>query len=232
MICRLCQADTKLSNSHVIPELCYKELYDAKHRLIDMYDYRNDKIRFRQIGYREPMLCATCEKHFARYERHCRRLFSDPLPHPRAGTTRFFDLPRLDDFKLRYFFLSILWRASESKGTFFQHVNLGPKHSELLRNHLLADTLPPFDEYGCWALALHYENKPMKDFIVEPTPGRIEGHKVYRFIFSGIVLFCFVSSHPIPEMYRKCLIGGTGAVTIHRADLPELGFLREMFLGD
>ncbi len=231
MICRLCHAEAKLSNSHVIPEFCYKGLYDEKHRLIDVYDFKNDKKRFRQIGYREHLLCSDCERHFAHYERHCRRLFTDSLPEPRAGTKRFFDLPRLDGFKLRYFLLSILWRASESKDGFFKHVDLGSKHSELLRSHLLADTLPSFDEYGCWALALHFEDKPLKDLIMEPTPSRIEGHKVYRFVFTGIVLFCFISSHPIPEMYRKCLIGSSKSVTIHRADLPELGFLRKTLFG-
>ena len=109
------------------------------------------------------------------------------------------------------------------------HVDLGPKHSERLRNHLLADTLPPYDEYGCWALALHFENEPLKDLIMEPTPSRIEGHKVYRFVFTGIVLFCFVSSHPIPELFRKYLIGRSEQVTIHRANLPELSFLRRLF---
>ena len=231
MTCRLCKAESKLCNSHIIPEFCYKGLYDEKQRLIDVYDWRNEKTRFRNIGIREPLLCLNCEAHFARYERHCRRLFSDPLPQPRAGTKRFLDLPRLDIFKLRYFLLSILWRASESSDDFFKHVDLGLKHSEILRNHLLADTLPSYDEYGCWALALHYENKPLKDLILEPTPSRIEDHKVYRFVFTGLVLFCFVSSHPISEMYRKCLIGNSKTVTIHRADLPELGFLRKLFFG-
>lgn len=229
--CKLCLAETKVCKSHIIPEFCFKGLYDENHRFIDMYDVRNEKHCLGQKGYSEPLLCSDCEERFARYERHCRRLFTDPLPSPRVGTKRFFDLPNVDGFKFRYFLLSILWRASESKGNVFTHVNLGSKHSEVLRKHLLAETLPPFDQYGCWVLALHYEDEPMNGIIVEPTYCRIEGHKVYRFVFTGIMLYCFVSSHPVPETWNKLLLGYSDRITIYRADLPEVGFLREMWYG-
>ena len=229
--CRLCLAETKLCKSHIIPEFCFKGLYDENHRFIDMYDVKNEKQCLGQKGYSEPLLCSDCEERFARYERHCRRLFTDPLPAPRVGTKRFFDLPNVDWFRFRYFLLSILWRASIAQGPVFTHVNLGPRHSEILRKQLLSETLPPFDQYGCWVLALHYENEHMRSIIVEPTYCRIEGHMVYRFVFTGVVFYCFVSSHPIIERWRKLFLGYSGQTTIYRADLPELRFLREMWYG-
>lgn len=231
MNCRLCQTETKLCKSHIIPEFCFKGFYDDSHRFINMYDVRNEKHCYGQKGYSEPLLCSACEGRFARYEHHCRRLFTDPLPAPRAGTKRFFDLSHINGFKLRYFLLSILWRASEATNEMFKYVDLGPKHAENLRKHLLAETLPRFDQYGCWVLALHYENEPMKDIIVEPTYCRIEGHKVYRLVFTGIVFLSFVSSHPVPENLRRLLLGASDQVTIYRTDLPELGFLRKLWYG-
>ncbi len=229
--CRLCRAETKLCKSHIIPEFCFKGLYDENHRFIDMYDVKNEKHCLGQKGHSEPLLCNDCEERLARYERHCRRLFTDPLPAPRVGTKRFFDLPNVDGFKFRYFLLSILWRASAAKGKVFTHVNLGPKHGDILRSHLLAETVPPFDQYGCLVLALHYEDEPMKGIIVEPTYCRIEGHLVYRFVFTGIVFCCFVSSHPVAEHWHKLLLGYSDQVTVYRTDLPDLRFLSEVWFG-
>lgn len=229
--CKLCLAEAKLCKSHIIPEFCFKELYDENHRFIDLYDVRNEKHRLGQKGYSEPLLCSDCEERFARYERHCRRVFSDPLPSPRVGAKRFFDLPNVDWFKLRYFLLSILWRASVAKCTVFTHVNLGHRHGEILRKHLLAETLPPFDQYGCLVLALHYEDEPMKDIIVEPTYCRIEGHKAYRFVVAGLVFFCVVSSHPVSEHWHKLLLGYSDQVTVYRTDLPDLRFMRDVWNG-
>lgn len=220
-----------MCNSHIIPEFCFKTLYDENHHFIKLYDVRNDGHCYGQKGYSEPLLCAECEALLARYERYCRRVFTDPLPPPRADTKRFYDLSRVNGFKLRYFFLSILWRASESKHEMYKHVTLGKKHSDILRSHLLAETLPPYDQYGCLVLALHHNDTPLKDLIVEPTHCRIEGHKVYRFVFAGLVLFCFVSSHQVSERWKRLLLGSSEQVTIYRADMPELGFLRSVFYG-
>lgn len=231
MICALCKTQVPLCRSHIIPEFCFKCLYDGNHHYINMYDVRNDKTCLGQKGFYEPMLCTQCEAKFTRYERHSRRIFTDPLPPPRKGTTRFFDLPNVDAFKFRYFLLSVLWRASNARQKIFQHVDLGPRHHEILRQHLLSETLPPYNRYGCWVLSLHYDDTPLKDFVVEPTYCRIEGHKVYRFVFTGIVLMCFVSNHSLSERWSRLLLGSSDHVTIYRADLPELAFLRKVWYG-
>lgn len=227
--CHLCRTEARLCRSHIIPEYCFKNLYDEKHHFIEMYDVRQERIRLGQKGWSEPILCSACEALFARYERHCRRLFADPLPPIRPGTKRVLDIPRLDVARLRYFFLSILWRANEARSAVFKHVDLGPKHSEELRSSLLSERLPDFDRYGCFVLSLHYEDAPMSGIIVEPTYTRIDGHKVYRFVFTGLVVHMFVSSHPLPDSMRRTLLGAAAGVVIYKADLPEIGFLRRLW---
>jgi hypothetical protein len=206
-------------------------MYDEKHRFIDAYDLRNEKCRFRQKGFSEPLLCRDCEARFARYERHSRRIFVDPLPAPRAGAERFFDLPNVDVSKLRYFLLSILWRSGVARSEMFAHVDLGEKHAEILRCHLLEGQPPPYDQYGCFVSALHHDGAPMKDVVVEPTYCRVDGHKVYRFVFAGIVLYCFVTGHPVAEKWRRLFLGYSDRVTIYRSDLPALRFMRELWFG-
>jgi hypothetical protein len=111
----------------------------------------------------------------------------------------------------------------------FAHVDLGEKHSEALRSNLLAEELPKFDQYGCFVSVLHHEGRPMKDMIVEPTYCRVDGHKVYRLVFTGLLVHVFVSAHPVPERLRRLFVGATGHVTVYAADLEEFAFLRRMW---
>jgi len=233
MTCRLCKQQHDLCDSHIIPEFCYKPLYDENHHFINMFDVRNERYNLGQKGFKETLLCRNCETLFNRYEEYCcRRLFKKDLPSPRQGTQRFFDLPNVDSTKLRYFLLSILWRASESNQAMFTNVHLGPKHSERLRSHLLREALPSQDTYGLMVLALHFEEKPMIDIIMQPTFCRIEGHRVYYFVFTGIVFLCFTSSHQVPLLWKRWFIGSTPQTTIYRADLPELKFLSKIWFNE
>ena len=196
-----------------------------------MYDVRNMKTRLGQIGYREPLLCKRCEGQFAKYERRARRLFTDPLPKPRPGTTRLYNITNLDAHTVRYFLLSILWRASVASHDAYKNVAIGVKHEEFLRKALLSEELPPYDKYGCLLFALHYQGEQLKDLLVPPMPSRFEGHKVYEFVFAGIVARYLVSSHPVPDKWKPLLMGANDGVSIYRAELEEFKGLKKAWYG-
>ena len=57
--CRLCGERRKLCLSHIVPEFCFKPLYDPKYVLIrQTADGRSSKL---QKGLRERLLCEMCE---------------------------------------------------------------------------------------------------------------------------------------------------------------------------
>lgn len=70
MKCHLCQKDSDLKNSHIIPEFVYNLLYDKKHRFHVLTTADNPPRPQEQKGIREHLLCVDCENQLSVYEKH------------------------------------------------------------------------------------------------------------------------------------------------------------------
>lgn len=227
-ICRLCEQMSRLCKSHVISEFCYARLYDSEHRFIEVHDVKRGRAHRGQKGHAEFLLCAKCESHINTFERHARRLFVDPLDIG-SPVKAAIEIPNLSYAKLKLFFLSILWRSGISTLPIFRHVQLG-RHEAELRNRIL--TCDPGDPttYGVIVFPLLFQGKHLRDFMVEPTPGRmIGGNRVYRFVFSGFVIFVVVSSHQLQERFRRLLLQDEGVIKVYPQELASFGFLRDIW---
>lgn len=215
--------------SHAIPEFIFSGMYDRKHRYLELCDVNAGKIRLGQKGFREKLLCFECEARFNnRYERHSRRLFKDTLPPPESPKSRRTRIANLDPRVLKLFLLSVLWRAGVSSLPMFKHIDLGP-HEERLRVILLSDNLALPLGYPCVVIPLLFEGEHFRDYIVEPTPGRIEGHKCYRFVFGGFVFMFFVSNHNLPAKFERTVLADSGPVFLYPTELAEFAFLRDVW---
>jgi hypothetical protein len=111
-ICKLCLQQDLLRDSHIISEFLYASMYDDRHRfhVLAAGDLHSS---YEQKGYRERMLCQSCETKLSKWEIYARALLMGGalLQYRREGTITWvegIDYPR---FKL--FQLSILWRADE-----------------------------------------------------------------------------------------------------------------------
>jgi len=80
MACKLCNNESKLMNSHIIPEFIYKPLYDEKHRFHVLSTYKKVGKLKEQKGIRENMLCSECEQHISRYESYARKVLFGGVP--------------------------------------------------------------------------------------------------------------------------------------------------------
>ena len=99
----------------------------------------------------------------------------------------------IDYRKFKLFLMSVLWRAGVSSHPFYSHVELGP-HEEKLRLKLINEDPGAPTDYGCAIYSLLLDGAPLRAMFVEPTPARVDNHKIYRFVFSGFVFIYFVSS--------------------------------------
>jgi len=77
MSCALCQSESPLQNSHIIPEFFYKQLYDNIHRFHIVSNQSSKPERFGQKGFREKLLCSSCEQKIARWEKYAKEAFVD-----------------------------------------------------------------------------------------------------------------------------------------------------------
>jgi hypothetical protein len=204
-------------------------MYDRKHRYLELCDVDAGKIRLEQKGFREKLLCFECEARLNnRYERHSRRLFKDDLPPPESPKSRRIRITNLDPQVLKLFLLSVLWRAGVSSLPVFKHIDLG-KHEERLRVILLSGNSESRVGYPCVVIPLLLEGKHFRDYIVEPTPCRIEGHKCYRFVFGGFVFLFFVSNHNLPPKLQRTCLADTGPVLLYPTELAEFAFLTDVW---
>jgi hypothetical protein len=204
MTCRLCTLDKELQNSHIIPEFCYKPLYDDKHKAQrlsktgEQQKYKKRKLL--QKGLREKLLCFDCEQLLNdRYEKYFKQLWFDKKALPsKFGDDTEIRLNGLDYSKFKLFHLSILLRASVSSLSEFEQVTLGV-HEKSLRE-MLINELPGSDKkYPILCHALTKSNHEIQyGLIINPFKTRQpSGHISYGFCFGGCVWYYIVDSREV-----------------------------------
>jgi len=110
--CKFCGQNEAIKKSHIIPEFMCQKTYDEKHRTF-VYDAELEELEQRQKGYYEPLLCSICEQYFnSNFEQPSLSFVKKALNvDTRRSTTRLFV-----NKEVELLLLSILWRASQSKG--------------------------------------------------------------------------------------------------------------------
>jgi hypothetical protein len=227
MACRLCLADEPLCKSHIIPEFCFLPMYDENHRFIEVADARNQVVRSGQKGWWERLLCKDCEARLNRYEKHVRRMFTDPLQQT-APDKRIYSFPNVEYRKLKLFLLSVLWRAGVASIPECVHVSLGP-YEEDLRQLILADADIEPGRFGCIAFLLFDDDRHLVDFMAEPTYHREGRSRCYRFVMRGFVFFIFVGREEPEGPFGRLLLGKKPVTEVIRMDWSDFGFLRQVF---
>lgn len=194
MKCSLCLQEKKLVKSHIIPEFCFKPVYDDKiHEYHILSTAQNENNYKRQKGIWERLLCWDCEQYLSRFETYAAKIIREDIYKRFFCSENPILISGIDYQKFKIFQLSILWRASISKNTFYSGVNLGP-HEDKIREMILHTQPGHSYEYGCHMIALIEKSKVINGFIWKPDSCRISGHYGYRFILCGCIWGFVVSS--------------------------------------
>ena len=195
--CKLCLEIRPLRESHVIPELAYKPLYDDKHRFLDL-DGATGTYSIPQKGFREPLLCQECEAIFQRSEDYFARYWyqRDPLPNPVHDV--YVERTGFDFEPFYRFHLSILWRASVAQSARFSAVTLGP-FEEPFRQFLLGLAASLQVEFSVYGMVLrHPRTHELSPIMSAPTRSRFNGVTTYTFVFGSCSWYYCVSKQPPP----------------------------------
>jgi hypothetical protein len=223
--CRLCHGDGELRDSHIISEFLYKSMYDDKHRfhVVAAGDSRSS---YEQKGYRERLLCQSCETKLSKCETYARELLTGGmlLRYRREGTVTWVE--GIDYSRFKLFQLSILWRAGVATREFFSKVTLGP-HAERLREMLLAEDPGEPWEYGCLTIGIHRQGT-MVPVIVQPTPVKILDSKGVRFTFGGYFWAYRIAGHrPIQPGFTEAVLQRSGRLAVKFESLETAGFYQD-----
>jgi hypothetical protein len=112
-----------------------------------------------------------------------------------AGEVAAWEVPDCDFYKIRMFFLSLIWRMHTTNRPVFRAVDIGPLSARLrcsLREKN-PDTFPELD-----VVIVRYDHK-MADGIIGPIKTRREGVNGYDIIFSQYKCWVKIDKRPVPS---------------------------------
>ena len=221
--CALCKIPKPLQRSHIIPEFCYKPLYDNIHRA-HLLDRRHTagKARFIQKGEREPLLCFDCEQFLNdNFEKPFLADWMEAaaIPNPMHDRAVMHRVPDYARFKL--FHMSVLWRAGVATDETWENITIPPRHEERLRTMLLARDPGREEDYPiiCFG-SVDHENRPLLDLISQPTDNKVFSMNAFQFIFGGATWHYVCSSHY--DRQAACLhLKADGTLPIARDNIFE-----------
>jgi len=110
---------------------------------------------------------------------------------------------------------------------FFHAVQLGP-HEEILRKALDADTVPKEYEYPFFVAPLVYDDNSLTDAIMAPSKSRFLGHRIYRFVFSGLLWVYVVSKNTIANEYLNICLRESGDLYMKITQLRDVDFIADL----
>jgi hypothetical protein len=228
--CRLCQAQTALVDSHIIPNFHFKKMKGEDHWFHVLSSDPNKPELKRQGAITEHLLCDDCDnKRLSRYENHVRQVLFGGIPIESVLDGRVRTFKGYDYKKLKNGLLSVLWRMSLSSDPYFSNVDLGEKHSERIRSVLLNDEELPEELYPVILTAPVFEGKLFGDCILRPTFARTNGNRVYRCVISGLIFTFVVGAAPLDKNTQRVILRREEWPTLY-AKTEEIPFLHAAIL--
>jgi len=231
MKCKLCLEDKKLVKSHIIPEFFYKSIYSNSHsRKISVLS--TDKIPTEflnlQKGIREKILCNDCEQIISPWEKYARELIYGSSLLKVHSDSNLIQIEGVDYKKLKLFGISLIWRASVSRKSFFEDVKLGC-HEEVIRNMLLMAE-PGYEyQYAIVLWAIKMKNSPIKDLVMQPDKLFDEGFTYFRFILGSFMWLFIISRDGRPFCLKDFYLKSDGSILIPKMEISEPELFPEFF---
>lgn len=227
MICKLCHAEAELKNSHIISEFQYKPLYDEKHRFCVVSIDPKQKEYFEQKGFREELLCGSCETKLSRWESYAKKVIFGEEAFFENRIGRHVLLGGISYLEFKLYLLSLLWRMSVSKLKHFSEVSLGP-YEEKIRLHLLNEDPGCATDYPCLITAVLFQGSFETGWIIPPTLVKVNGVHCYQVVISGILFTFWVTKKPLAIDAKLVAINEKGNFLLAVEHIENIEFLREL----
>ena len=233
--CALCLETKDLRRSHAIPDSIFKRI-SKKHngQAVSFNDDDTSPVDYSSDSWWAYQLCSNCEQHlntsYEQYSLSAIRGGKGKVIKHNLGVT----LSKVDTLILQLFFLSIFWRAANSKNEAYQKVQIPEPWNNNLRTHLLQQTRVPL-RFMTVKISRLIDNsaergfsyETLKDIITSPFPRKISSKKFsFCFVFEGFFIEIFVPGHTLKHRAEKGVIDPLKNIIIaphvNVFDIPEL----------
>lgn len=221
--CKLCGKTKALIKSHIIPQCFYTELFgESGAKQLSLTDYPK---RCPNGEYDIDLMCADCDNKIGVYDDYGKTFFAQTPNKNDIQTFGNFDAWIVSDFdykKLKLFILSLLWRASETNRDFFKNINIGPKHSTIIKNMIKSEDPGKSEEY--FTQITRYKDSIGHKTMMAPQRLRdktITGFSANVFHVHGFKLIIHMNSHRKNEISSNLGLTTTNQLIISMINLKD-----------
>lgn len=220
MICQLCQKDKKLIRSHIIPESFYRTAYPKNNGLMVSKGQHSKRL---PIGiYDIEITCEECEKIFSRWDNYGSKFFLNILTSnqktiKKDGIDFGITINNVNYADLKLFLLSVLWRASACKHSFFDQISL-MLFEKKLREMIISSNPGTSEDFACMISKFNIEKT---DVLHPPHKTRLDnGINGYRIFFFNSEVFIKVDKRTIGK-YNLPLLSPEQPLIVIIKDPPK-----------
>jgi hypothetical protein len=205
MRCLLAGTEGKGVKAHIIPKSFYNLDYSQPVPLEIITNSEDGYNGKSFVGiYDSKIVTAEGEQIFSPWDAYAHELLirgRDTLrKRVSAGEVIALEAEAFDYFKLKLFFLSVLWRASVSTQPFFRRVKLGPFEPPLRDALLRSD---PGDKHFFSVSLACFVNMPTKTSMRDPFRERYEQVNYYRFYLGSYIAYVKVDRQTTPGVFDQ-----------------------------
>lgn len=229
-MCRLCQRERKLCDSHVIPEFLFVPTYDGDGRALEISD-GGKRNKFVQKGRTEKLLCLECESFLnTNFEDYFAKLWYEPGMLPATPTLPVIQLSGLDYTRFKLFHLSILWRSSVARSKPFAQTSLGP-YEQHIRTMLLARDPGDSSRHQIFgtALTLTPPGSINHAMVMPYIPFFAQGVRAYLGIYGGCAWEIIVAKQPVRGDLEHRMLLENGSIQLFVGDMAAIAPLKKQF---
>lgn len=237
-ICKLCHEYTPLQNSHALPDSIFKYITRKNDgKAISIVDDDSTHIRYAADTWGAELLCANCEASLnQQYDAYGMSVFRGHSIGIHKDTTGVSFL-RIDQRRLRMFFLSLLWRISISTHSNYSNVNLPIQWEDELRLALANNRSIVQSRYTVTLYKLRdstpengFSNEDLRNFLTSPFSRSHEQCISICFPFMGFFVEIFLPKLPSKLGYKniknQAVLSGSNtvfkALFIEVLEIPEI----------
>ena len=221
MYCRLCGKNKELANSHIIPKCFFMYLYpegDKRSLIMISKKYHSKKS---PIGIYEKLLCFNCEERLGVFDGYAKKLLLEKKSgHLQKYKDDAYIIYKYDYFKLKSFFLSLLWRASVSSREEFKLIDAGP-FEDALKNFLLQRSVGKYNDFSIFITKFESEDEKVniiaENNILSPAKQKIDGLNYSIFYLSGgYKVYIKVDKRQIQNTFKSLTLKANSQIIILR----------------
>ncbi len=199
-ICKYCGEYKQLCSAHIIP----KSFYNLKEnkKFISLSDNGTKDLITCQNGFKDDnILCSDCDKKLGIYDKYAKEILYDKIPKCRKFNTPLFLMTdeQFDYQKMRFFFISLLWRASISQKDACSQISLGSKYENIALN-ILKDNIADDDSLFHPFI---FKRTPKYKFhnVVVMSKGKYSGQWKSSFTFPGYTVDIITNTATIKNQW-------------------------------